>query len=271
MNIDEAYKELVMRVLIDGFNVPSRVGDTLMCPGLSLKVDKVYESFPIITTRKIYWRGVMGELAAFIRGADTLAEFERAGCKYWKHNAEQWDRNEGLAPDKYKVGKIYGYQWRYWGESKLDQLKMLIDGLKKDPFGRRHVLTTWNPEQLDDMCLPPCHLLCQFIMANDGLHCVVYMRSVDIALGLPSDLVLYGMLHQLVAQEINTTPFSLTFQFGNAHIYEVHRKQLMQQIMRIPVSDCPKAFSEKGLFDFEAHKVDIMHYYPKETITYELL
>ena len=120
------------------------------------------------------------------------------------------------------VGKIYGYQWRSWADN-VDQLQILLEGLKTNPTSRRHLLTTYDPAVLDDMCLPPCHVLTQFHVTNVGyLDCAVTMRSVDLCLGLPSDVVLYAALTILIAAEVGLRPGTITFMMGNTHVYTNH-------------------------------------------------
>lgn len=229
--------------------------------------------FPILTTRKLYPAGVVGELAAFIQGATELQQFKDFGCPYWDYNASQWAYNQGRPAKDHIVGKVYGAQWRAWGSTRLDQLQALVDSLKADPYGRRHILTTWNPEELDQGCLPPCHLLAQFYVYNGTVDCMVYMRSVDIALGLPSDLVLYGTLLMLVAKEVNLVPGRLHFQFGDAHIYEAHLEGMKKQLQRKGSVVYPRGILSKNasLFDFQPAQFTITNYEPLEPISYELL
>lgn len=270
--IDTAYKVLCEQVLRHGYTKPSRVGDTLSLPGLSIKTWNVAQEFPVLSSRKIFLTGVLGELAAFLRGATTLAEFKAQNCNYWDHNAAQWALNEGIPKEHWSVGRIYGAQWRKWGRTGLDQIAALVDGIKTDRYGRRHLLTTWNPEELDAMCLPPCHLLAQFYAHGDVLDCVVYMRSVDLALGLPSDLVLYATLLMLVAKEVDMKPGTLHMQFGDAHVYRPHIEQLQEQLQRHPPTVGPYAtLSHDATLDsFSADKFYLHNYDPLEAIKYEL-
>lgn len=271
--LDTAYNGLASLILAHGYIKPSRVGETLSLPGTSIATWHLKHEFPILTTRKIFHKGVIGELAAFLQGATTVKEFEDLGCPYWRHNASQWYPNKQLKPEDWIVGEIYGYQWRHWGPHDLDQIKVLVHGLKRDPYGRRHILTTWDPDALDAMCLPPCHLLAQFYAYQDRLDCVVYMRSVDIALGLPSDLVLYGALLMLVAKEVDRVPGRLHMQFGDAHIYKEHILDLQRQIMqKIPTK---RPFAElhpdATLDTFHPDHFTLYDYEPLEAIKYELL
>lgn len=271
--IDTEYKILCDQVLNNGYIKPSRVGDTLSLPGLSIKSWNIEYEFPIISTRKIFYKGVLGELAAFLQGATTVKEFEALGCNYWRHNASQWRYNKDLPEDDWIVGHIYGAQWRKWGLTQLDQIKVLVDGLKADPHGRRHILTTWNPEDLDRMCLPPCHLLAQFYARQDSLDCIVYMRSVDLALGLPSDLVLYGVLLMLVAKAVGRRPGCVHMQFGDAHIYEQHIAGMTVQMQRHALIYWPFASLDNTatLDNFHPDHFILSNYEPLEAIKYVLL
>ena len=272
--LDREYAAVADHILRFGVKRPSRVGETISVPGLSLTTAPLYIEFPILTTRRLFPRGVVGELAAFLQGATMLSEFKEFGCNYWTHNARQWARNAGKPESEWEVGKVYGNKWRHWGRTNYDQLRALIDGLLTDPYGRRHILTTWDPEDLPSGCLPPCHLLAQFYVANGIIDCIVTMRSVDIALGLPSDLVLYGVLLMLVAKEVDLIPGKLHFHFGDAHIYCEHLDGMREQLQRHPANDhAPTAKLLKGaqLFDFKPSQFELSDYYPMEAINYVLL
>jgi thymidylate synthase len=268
-----AYLRLASQVLGYGYLKPSRVGNTYSQPGLSMQSMLVSHEFPILTTRKVFIKGIIGELAAFLDGADWLHQFKAHGCNYWDHNAAQWKRNIGQPPEEHYLGRIYGVQWRDWGRHGMDQLAALVHGIKSDKYGRRHILTTWNPEELDEMCLPPCHLLAQFYVRDNTLDCIVYMRSVDIALGLPSDLVLYGALLMLVAKEVDMAPGRVYMQFGDAHIYEAHVAQLKTQLARPTrlVGATARLREDASLFNFKPEQFILEDYNPMEAISYVLL
>jgi thymidylate synthase len=272
-NVDNAYKHLASTVLQQGYLKPSRVGPTYSFPGLSLQTGPVSVQFPILTTRKVFVKGIIGELAAFLDGAEWLHQFKAHGCNYWDHNAAQWKRNIGQPPEEHYLGRIYGVQWRDWGRHGMDQLAALVEGIRSDKHGRRHILTTWNPEELDEMCLPPCHLLAQFYVRHDVLDCIVYMRSVDIALGLPSDLVLYGALLMLVAKEVNMAPGVLYMQFGDAHVYEPHIQKLQDQLLRPTrlTGATARLHPDASLFKFKPEHFVLDNYNPMEAISYVLL
>jgi len=270
--VDDAYKILCEQVLRHGYIRPSRVGETLSLPGLSIKTWDVANEFPVLSSRKIFMRGILGELAAFLQGATLLRQFREQGCNYWDHNAAQWENNQGVPAEYQQVGRIYSAQWRSWGVTGLDQIKTLTTSIKADPYGRRHLLTTWNPEELDQACLPPCHLLAQFYVRNMHLDCIVYMRSVDLALGLPSDLVLYAALLMLVAKETGYVPGALHMQFGDAHVYKQHVVNLHAQLQRIPPVMGPSAVLDHtaSLDNFTADMLTLHDYQPLEAIKYEL-
>ena len=160
---EHAYLGLMLAIFKQGQMRPSRVGNTCQIFGATVAImDLSQGKFPILTTRKMFPAGVWGELAAFLRGATALEEFQRFGCNYWNDNAAKWDVNRNRHPDEWQVGNIYGAQWRKFGKHGIDQIDVLLEGLAKDPYGRRHLLTTYDPSTLDEACLPPCHLLTQF-------------------------------------------------------------------------------------------------------------
>jgi thymidylate synthase len=263
-DLDEDFRFLVDDVLTNGTIRRCRNGQTTAVFGRMLRHD-MRAGFPIITTRRVAWRGVFGELAAFLEGSTSLRRFKELGCNYWDMNAKEWPQHDGDY-----LGRIYGAQWRNFGG--VDQLVQLVSGLVTDPHGRRHLLTTWNPGELGDMCLPPCHLTAQFFQSRQGLSCTVYMRSVDLCLGLPSDLVLYGLLLHLVAHEVHTTPHELVFMLGDAHVYENHIAAWNVQRAR-PQTDDPPALRLLGhgsLFNFDPNQATIVNYDPQEPIKYAL-
>jgi thymidylate synthase len=269
---EDNYFALLDKVLVTGSERPSRVGDTVSLFGTTLEVPELeWGGFPLLTTRKMQTKGQLAELAAFVRGAEDLATFKKFGCNFWDDNAAKWSRNSLLTENKYQVGRVYGVQWRDWN-GVHDQLQALVQNIKQDPYGRRHILTTWNPSELNDMCLPPCHILAQFYVTYDKrLECQVYMRSVDLCLGLPSDVVLYAALLVLVANEVDLEPGRLLFSFGDAHIYKGHLEQLYEQLGRIP-GVCPTYELRPGtrLLNFQPDDIVFHNYIHAEKIEYAL-
>jgi thymidylate synthase len=224
-HFEEDYISLVDRVLAMGEDRPSRAGETRSLFGRTLHIDSLqWGYFPILTKRKMFLDPVLGELAAFLRGAEMLSEFKEQGCNYWDANAAAWPVNKTLDPELHLVGKIYGAQWRKWthGSEAFDQIDALVKGIIKDPYGRRHLLTAYNPAELNLGCLPPCHLLAQFYVSKGFLDCIVTMRSVDLCLGLPSDIILYAALLIILGAETRLLPGRLTFHMGDSHVYVNH-------------------------------------------------
>lgn len=257
------YTALIARVMQRGIDRETRAGRTKSIFGESISTN-VSRHFPIITTRDLPYKPVLGELAAFLTGSRAVETFAHFGCNYWSPNAEAWKPGAG------DVGKIYGHQWRAWN-GELDQLTQLVEGIRDDPTSRRHVLTTWNPSDLGDMCLPPCHILAQFNVEEDEIDCIVYMRSVDVCLGLPSDFVLYGALLALIASEVGRKPRQLTFFFGDCHIYANHFKSALGQLGRSPTTRPMYVLDPlAGIHNFRPEQIVLAGYKPWPAMKYAL-
>lgn len=228
------YLRLIDSVLDNGYRSESRAGDTYSLPGQSITYD-LREGFPLLTTRKIFTAGIFGELAAFVRGAEDLATFKFFGCNYWDANAANWHVNKGKPESEWLIGKSYGSLWRNF--EGVDQLSACLHTMRTDPSSRRHVITAWHPAA--EACLPACHIMFQFYVRHEFLHCHVYMRSVDLCVGLPSDVALYALLMHLVAKDVGLSPATLTFSFGDAHVYVNHIAQYREQSTRL-IYEAPK-------------------------------
>lgn len=262
------YLMLLQDVRLRGDKRATRAGPTRQMFGTTIQVnDLTFGRFPILTTRKCYPKGVAGELAAFLHGATTVREFKHFGCNYWDANAAAWDYNAGQELLDMDVGNIYGAKWRNFHGK--DQLQQLIRGLRTDRFSRRHLLTTYDPSETWQ-CLPPCHLLAQFSVTNDNqLDCIVYMRSVDLCLGLPSDVILYALLVLLICNELDYLPGIITFMLGDTHIYENHLEGLKTQLDR-PVLNQPKWSLERraNVSNFLPDMFEIVGYKHGDPIEY---
>jgi thymidylate synthase len=270
-NLDATYLGLVNNVLQYGSKRETRAGPTRQLFGETIKISALARGyFPILTSRKIFYKPVFGELAAFLRGATDLQTFKDFGCNYWDANAEAWEYNQRPGLTKKYVGQIYGAQWRSWQMyDDCDQIAKLITGLKTDPLSRRHLITAYDPYQ-DWQCLPPCHLMAQFNVTNDSfLDCIVYMRSVDLCLGLPSDIILYATLMLLVAQETEYYPGTLTFMLADTHIYENHIDGFKRQLIG-PIFDLPKweLSPEATVDNFEPKHINLIDYQHGDKIDY---
>lgn len=270
-----AYRELLTLVLNEGAERPSRAGPTIGVFGMHTFSSFQPAQVPLLTGRRVFPKGVLGELAGFLRGYTALRAFEDLGCNYWEGNASKWGPNQGYEKKDWAVGRIYGAQWRDWVRPdgmRVDQLYELINGLKHDPYSRRHVMTTFNPGEFDRMCLPPCHLLVQYYVSNQKeLHCVVFMRSCDLVLGFPSDMLLYFMLQQLVAQTVGLKGGHISFTLGDAHIYQSHLEGVAKYLAQ-PMHEAPTFELDPSatVFNFHPNMVNILDYDHGPTIKFDL-
>lgn len=239
------YLELLSKILERGVDSSDRTGvGTRSLFGEQLRFD-LKQGFPAVTTKKLAWKSMVSELLWFIEGTGDerrLAEIQHgtrrpekttiwtanANADYWKPKA----RYEG------DLGRVYGVQWRNWrkvdGWKTVDQLADLINGLKNDPNGRRHILSAWNPGELSEMALPPCHLMAQFYIRNNTLSCQMYQRSCDAFLGLPFNIASYALLTHLVAKTIGAEVGELIITLGDIHIYNNHFDAVATQLSRTP-------------------------------------
>jgi len=260
------YNQLINKVLAEGIPSQDRTGvGTLSLFGEQLRFD-LSAGFPAVTTKRLAWRAVVAELLWFIEGSGDerrLAEIQhgtRDSIKttIWSANsdADYWKAKAKFPGD---LGRVYGVQWRDWHSpsfvgsynfTSTDQLKNLITGLQKDPTGRRHILTAWNPGELDQMALPPCHMFAQFYLRNNRLSCQMYQRSADLFLGVPFNIASYSLLTHLIAQEISAKVGEFILTFGDVHIYINHIEQCKLQTSRdtfelaeLDISTVPSLFT----------------------------
>lgn len=269
----ERYLNLLANVLEQGELVEARNGRTRRLLGQSISFPML--AFPIITSRRIHWKGVFGECMAFLRGYSTNDKFQEFDCNYWTPFARQW------STDHNSLGRIYGVQWRDWrGEfGHIDQITELMQSIREDPHSRRHIVTAWRPDELHEMALPPCHTMFQMHCHGDHeLSCTVTMRSVDVCLGLPSDMVLYGMLLELIAHSVGRVPRTLYFHFGDCHVYENHFDLAFEQVKVVPavaetefvfLPDFQK-FAGGDILNAQPHHFELRGYKPFGAIHYPL-
>jgi thymidylate synthase len=221
------YKELLQDILQNGTKRNDRTNTgTLSVFGRQLRFD-LNKGFPLVTTKKVHIKSIIHELLWFLKGDTNIKYLQDNGVKIWNEWA---DENGDLGP-------VYGKQWRSWitsnGKS-IDQISNLIHGLKTNPDSRRHIVTAWNPSDLDDMALSPCHCLFQFYVADGKLSCQLYQRSADTFLGVPFNIASYALLTMMVAQVCNLQLGEFIHTFGDAHIYLNHIKQVELQLSREP-------------------------------------
>lgn len=237
------YQDLLAKILNNGARESNRTGiNTLALQGEMLKFD-LREGFPAVTTKKLAWKAVCGELIGFLRGSTSLTEFKTLGCNVWDANAAAaaWQDNE-YCKGVDDLGRIYGSQWRDWtgiaddgGAFSLDQIAVALDQLRNNPQSRRIIVNAWNAAELDQAALPPCHVLFQLLPRSDGtLHMTMYQRSCDVFLGLPFNIASYALLLELFAAWSGKKAATLTIFLADVHIYENHMDQVIEQLNRTP-------------------------------------
>jgi len=289
------YNQLCNKILAEGIQSTDRTGvGTLSMFGEQLRFN-LADGFPAVTTKKLAWKSMVSELLWFIEGSGDerrLAEIQygtRDETKktIWTANARAsyWRPKSHYPGD---LGRVYGVQWRHWryvteedqvykpglnriNYQEIDQLKELIDGLQRDPTGRRHILTAWNPAELKQMALPPCHMFAQFYIRNNILSCQMYQRSADIFLGVPFNIASYALLTHLIAKEIGAEVGELILTFGDVHIYNNHIEQVKEQISRRPYTLPKLDISEvESIFTATLDQCKLVGYEHHPTIAAEM-
>jgi thymidylate synthase len=227
MNGEGHYLDLLREVLDRGARKSDRTGTgTLSVFGRQLRFD-LRDSFPLLTTKKLHFKSIAYELLWFLRGDTNVKWLQERGVSIW----DEW------ADEKGELGPVYGYQWRHWrapGGTEIDQIRQVMESLKKKPDSRRHIVTAWNPADVDRMALPPCHALFQFYVAAGRLSCQMYQRSADLFLGVPFNIASYALLTRMVAQVAGLQPDEFVLTLGDAHLYLNHLEQARQQLAREP-------------------------------------
>jgi len=274
------YNELCKKIILTGPQNIDRTGvGTVSLFGEQLRFN-LQEGFPAVTTKRLAWKAVVGELLWFIEGSGDERRLAEITHGTRENVTTIWTPNS-LAPywkpkAKYEgdLGRIYGVQWRHWRNvdgSETDQLVELIDGLKSDPTGRRHVLTAWNPGELSDMALPPCHMFAQFYIRNNILSCQMYQRSADLFLGVPFNIASYALLTHLIAKTIGAEVGELILTFGDAHIYNNHVEQVTEQLSREPYPLPQLDLSDvKDIWSAQMTDIRLMNYQYHPTIKAEM-
>lgn len=246
---EEQYLSLLNEAMHHGVYREGRNGGTYGLFGRQIRFD-LSDGFPLLTTKRIYWKAVFIEMLWFLRGETNIRWLLERGVSIWtdwpleryrrKNPADQITREEFerliIDSDDFALawgglGPVYGMQWRAWAgrDGDIDQLANLIDGLKRDPYGRRHIITAWNPAELDGMALPPCHCLFQFFVANGRLSCQLYQRSADLFIGVPFNIAGYALLTHLIAAETGLAVGEFVHTFGDLHLYANHVDQAKEQ------------------------------------------
>jgi thymidylate synthase len=185
------------------------------------------DSFPLLTSKKLHLKSIIYELLWFLRGDTNVKWLQQRGVTIW----DEWADENG------ELGPVYGYQWRHWrtpGGGEIDQIKAVLANIRNKPDSRRHLVTAWNPADVDRMALPPCHALFQFYVAEGQLSCQMYQRSADVFLGVPFNIASYALLTLMVAQVTGLAPGEFVLTLGDAHLYLNHLDQAREQLARAP-------------------------------------
>lgn len=254
-----SYKDILGTTLSDGDIVNSRAGAVTRISHEFWTHDLRY-GFPAITSRKLAFKSMAGELACFLKGYTDISEFHARNCKIWDKNLADHNKMFGCEANT-DLGPIYGAQWRNFGG--VDQLREVIGEAKANPASRRLLVSAWNPGQMDQMVLPPCHYAFQLSIVKGHLDLMFHMRSVDLALGFPFDVASYALLTHLIANELGLIPRWLTGTFGDAHIYHQNIEGVLEYVSRpahkLPDLQlhCPKGMRVE---EFEPSMADLINY-----------
>jgi thymidylate synthase len=209
---------------------------------------------PLVTTKKMHLRSIIHELLWFLRGDTNVRWLQARGVSIW----DEW------ADDSGELGPVYGKQWRSWAAPDgrtIDQITNLLQGLKTNPSSRRHIVSAWNPAEVDDMALPPCHCLFQFFVAEGRLSCQLYQRSADVFLGVPFNIASYALLTQMVARAVGLEAGEFVHTLGDAHLYLNHLDQARLQLTRTPLPPPTLSLADKtDLFAFDYDDVKLTGY-----------
>lgn len=261
MAIPTPYEDLLRDVLEHGTHKDDRTGTgTTSVFGRQLRYD-LSQGFPLVTTKRVHLRSVVGELLWFLRGDSNVRWLQDRRVRIW----DEWADADG------ELGPVYGVQWRSWptpsGEH-VDQISQVLEQVRTTPDSRRHVVSAWNVADLGDMALPPCHLLFQLYVADGRLSLQVYQRSADLFLGVPFNLASYALLTHMIAAQAGLEVGDLVWTGGDCHVYDNHREQVAEQLSREPYPYPTLRLAPRGsLFDHEIEDVEVLGYQHHPTIS----
>ena len=226
-NGERQYLELLTYVLERGATKTDRTGTgTRSVFGAQMRFD-LADSFPLLTTKKLHLKSIILELLWFLSGDTNVRWLQERGVSIWN----EWADAEG------ELGPVYGYQWRHWRTPdgrEIDQIAQVVKSIREKPDSRRHIVSAWNPSDVDRMALPPCHALFQFYVADGKLSCQMYQRSADLFLGVPFNIASYALLTLMIAQVTGHAPGEFVLTLGDAHLYLNHLEQAREQLAREP-------------------------------------
>ncbi|MDP4551389.1 thymidylate synthase [Alkalihalobacillus macyae] len=260
----KTYLNLCEEILHNGTKKSDRTGTgTISVFGHQMRFD-LQEGFPALTTKKLHLRSIIHELLWFLKGDTNVKYLQDNGVRIWN----EWSDEDG------ELGPVYGHQWRSWsanGET-VDQISKVVEQIKTNPNSRRMIVTAWNPSQVDEMALPPCHCLFQFYVADGKLSCQLYQRSADVFLGVPFNIASYALLTMMMAQVCDLEPGEFIHTLGDAHIYNNHIEQVQLQLTR-DTRTLPKMNINpdvKSIFDFTFDDFELTEYDPHPHIKGEV-
>ncbi|KAK1173694.1 thymidylate synthase-like [Acipenser oxyrinchus oxyrinchus] len=282
---EQGYLDQVEYVMKHGFRKGDRTGTGVVSVFGSQARYSLRDQFPLLTTKKVFWRGILEELLWFIKGSTNAKELSAKGVKIWDANGsrEFLDRSGFTSREEGDLGPVYGFQWRHFGAEYKDmntdytrqgddQLQKVIDTIKTNPEDRRIIMCAWNPKDLPQMALPPCHALCQFYVCNGELSCQLYQRSGDMGLGVPFNIASYALLTYMIAHITGLKPGDFVHTLGDAHIYLNHIEPLKIQLQREP-RPFPKLNilrKVNSIDDFKAEDFEIIGYNPHPAIKMQM-
>jgi len=255
------YHDLLHHVLAKGEKRSDRTGTgTLGIFGYQMRFD-LSEGFPLMTTKRVHFKSVVHELLWFLSGSTNIRYLRENGVTIW----DEWADENG------ELGPVYGRQWRSWPAPdgrRIDQIAAVVEAIRTDPHSRRHVVSAWNPAEIGDMALPPCHCLFQFHVAGERMSCQLYQRSADIFLGVPFNIASYALLTTMMAQVTGLKPGEFIHTLGDAHLYLNHIEQAREQLTRTP-RPLPRIRLNPdvtSIFDFVYGDIELIGYEPHPAI-----
>ena len=248
---EHQYLKLITKIINKGFLEKGRNGNTISLIGEQMRFPLNNNKIPLMTTKKLAWKSCLKELLWFVKGDTSNETLQKQNVKIWNGNASrEFLDSRGLTYlAENDLGPVYGHQWRFYNakyydchtdykNKGIDQLQNVIDGIKESKetgiSSRRLILNAWNPQQLNEMALPPCHVMSQFFVQDNKLSCALYQRSGDVGLGIPFNIASYSFLTHLLAKHCDLDAGEFIHFIGNAHIYEDHKEALLEQINRTP-------------------------------------
>ncbi|WP_308799891.1 thymidylate synthase [Agromyces silvae] len=249
------YEGLLRDTLANGTHKSDRTGTgTTSVFGRQLRFD-LSQGFPLITTKRVHFKSIAYELLWFLRGESNVGWLREHGVTIW----DEWADASG------ELGPVYGVQWRSWptpGGEHIDQISQVIEDIRRTPDSRRLIVSAWNPADIPDMALAPCHALFQFYVADGKLSCQLYQRSADLFLGVPFNIASYALLTLMIAQQAGLEPGDFVWTGGDCHIYDNHREQVAEQLTREPYPFPTLQFRRKpdSIFDYEYEDFEVVGY-----------